>query len=94
MHLPRFDPAVEPETYLADINFRQFYTHKLHEYERADAIFAISASVSEEVKEYTTIDLSRVINISSAVEPEFRVLSLTPEHNQAFYQRYRLADTL
>ncbi|MFT4465815.1 MAG: glycosyltransferase family 4 protein [Sodalis sp. (in: enterobacteria)] len=86
-------PLLNPETYLADINFRQFYTNKLHEYERADAIFAISASAAEEVKKYTAIDPSRVINISSAVEPEFRVLSLTPEQKQAFRQRYHLPDT-
>lgn len=85
-------PLLNPETYLADINFRQFYTNKLHEYERADAIFAISASAAEEVKKYTAIDLSRVINISSAVEPEFRVLSLTAEQKQAFRQRYHLSD--
>lgn len=86
-------PLLNPETYLADSNLRQFYTHKLHEYERAAAIFAISASAAEEVKEYTAIDPSRVINISSAVEPVFRVLSLTPEQKQAFRQRYRLPDT-
>lgn len=86
-------PLLNPETYLADINFRQFYMHKLDEYERADAIFAISASEAEEVEKYTAIDASRVINISSAVEPEFRVLALTPAQKQDFRQRYQLPET-
>lgn len=86
-------PLLNPETYLADINFRQFYTNKLYEYERADAIFAISASAAEEVKKHTNIHPSRIINISSAVDPEFRVLSLTETQKINFLHRYQLPVT-
>lgn len=40
-------PLLNKERYLGDPNFREFYMNKLAEFERADAIFAISQSAAQ-----------------------------------------------
>ncbi|WP_413732438.1 glycosyltransferase family 4 protein [Sodalis sp. RH20] len=85
-------PYLNKEVYLADANFRGFYLERLHEYEYADAIFAISNSAADEVKRFTSIDHKRIFNISSAVEPEFCRLELDSQARARLKERYNLPD--
>lgn len=83
VRMPRSDPLLNKERYLGDPNFREFYMNKLAEFERADAIFAISQSAAQEVIEYTDIASDRVLNISSAVGEEFAVIDYSAERIQS-----------
>ncbi|BCL45858.1 hypothetical protein OIPHN260_53610 (plasmid) [Enterobacter roggenkampii] len=85
-------PLLNKERYLGDPNFREFYMNKLAEFERADAIFAISQSAAQEVIEYTDIPSDRVLNISSAVGEDFAVIDYSAEHIQSLKDKYRLPD--
>lgn len=85
-------PLLNKERYLGDPNFREFYMNKLSEYERADAIFAISQSAAQEVIEYTNIPGARVLNISSAVGEEFSVIEYTKDEIQKLKNKYSLPD--
>ncbi|EMX8699892.1 glycosyltransferase family 4 protein [Klebsiella michiganensis] len=85
-------PLLNKERYLGDPNFREFYMNKLAEYERADAIFAISQSAAQEVIEYTDIPATRIFNISSAVGEEFSVLKYSEDTLQALRDKYNLPD--
>ncbi len=64
-------PLLNKERYLGDPNFREFYMNKLAEFERADAIFAISQSAAQEVIEYTDI-ASDKINSSGRLYLSFK----------------------
>ncbi|HBR1314242.1 TPA: polymannosyl GlcNAc-diphospho-ditrans,octacis-undecaprenol 2,3-alpha-mannosylpolymerase WbdA [Klebsiella quasipneumoniae subsp. quasipneumoniae] len=85
-------PLLNKERYLGDPNFREFYMNKLAEFERADAIFAISQSAAQEVIEYTDIASDRVLNISSAVGEEFAVIDYSAERIQSLKDKYSLPD--
>ncbi|OHY69384.1 mannosyltransferase [Pluralibacter gergoviae] len=85
-------PLLNKERYLGDPNFREFYMNKLAEYERADAVFAISESAAQEVIKYTNIKSDRVLNISSAVGEEFTVNNYSEERVRSLKEKYGLPD--
>ncbi|CAI2401172.1 D-inositol-3-phosphate glycosyltransferase [Serratia ficaria] len=83
-------PLINKERYLGDPNYNEFYMNKLHSYETADAIFAISDSAREEVIKYTNIPAERIVNISSAVGGEFCINEYSEEDIASLRIRYNL----
>lgn len=83
-------PLLNKERYLGDPNYNEFYMNKLHSYETADAIFAISDSAREEVIKYTNIPAERIVNISSAVGGEFCIKAYSEEDIATLRLKYNL----
>ncbi|MCY0485480.1 glycosyltransferase family 1 protein, partial [Klebsiella pneumoniae] len=78
------------ERYLGEPNFRQYYYDKLAQYERADAIFAISRSSMQEVIDYTSIPAEKIINISSGVSDSFKIKDYTHDEIKDLRNKYHL----
>lgn len=87
-----FIPLMNKEQYLGDPNYCKFYMDKLIEYERADAVFAISKSVVQEVIDHTSISTDQIFNISFAVNQDFRVQTYSTEEIQLLKNKYNLPD--
>ncbi|HII3152918.1 TPA: glycosyltransferase family 4 protein [Klebsiella pneumoniae] len=83
-------PLLNKERYLGEPNFRQYYYDKLAQYERADAIFAISRSSMQEVIDYTSIPAEKIINISSGVSDSFKIKDYTHDEIKDLRNKYHL----
>lgn len=81
-------PLLNQETYLSNPDFKKFYLNKLKQLESAEGVLAISASASKEVKTHTTIAHDRVTNISSAVDPHFKIINTSDEDKSDLLKKY------
>lgn len=84
-------PLLNPDTYLYDPVYRKFYLDKLQEIESAEGILAISASASSEIKKNINISHDKVTNISSAVSPNFKKISIDDETKAKLLRKYDIA---
>lgn len=85
-------PLLNKERYLCDPNYHRFYMDKLTAFEHADAVFAISNSSADEVRQYTKVPAERITNISSAVGDEFGVRAYGEQELARLQQQYRLPE--
>ncbi|WP_281406638.1 glycosyltransferase family 1 protein [Rhizobium sp. P44RR-XXIV] len=83
-------PLLNRERYLGDPNYHKFYMDRLAEFELADAVYAISNSVVDEVLKHTNVPRERILNISSAVGDEFCVHTYDAGRQGRIKSRYKL----
>jgi glycosyltransferase involved in cell wall biosynthesis len=63
-------PAIHEKEYLSDPRSREWYFEKVEQFQRADALLAISQSSKEEAAKYFNIDKNKVINVSTASDDD------------------------
>ena len=83
-------PLVNAQTYLKDPTFREWYLRKVAAMRRADMWLAISESSRQEGIRYLGLDPERCINVSTAADPQFRILQIEPEREETLRQGYGL----
>lgn len=83
-------PFLYQDIYLRDAGLKAWYLRKIERLAKVDVVLAISESARREVMEVTGLDSSRVINISSAVDPRFLPQALSAAEEQSVRQRLGL----
>ncbi|MFC4525292.1 glycosyltransferase [Dyella halodurans] len=71
-------PLHKPDEYLRAGWVRDWYYSKIESLKRADVLLAISGHAREEAIQTLGLSPERVVNISSAVSPDFRPMEVTP----------------
>lgn len=84
-------PLSNPEEYLKhNPAYNRYYTDKIKNLKRADLLLAISEFSKKEAEDLLEISAEKIVNISSAVDPCFKKLTLTKVKADALYQRLQL----
>jgi glycosyltransferase involved in cell wall biosynthesis len=83
-------PLVYKKQYLTTEAQQDWYYRKLISAKRADLLLAISEATRQEGIDYLQLSPEKVVNISSAVDPQFTVRSASDESMLALRQRYGL----
>ena len=81
-------PLLLPEQHLSTPAIKHSYLRKLQWLKRADLLLATSESSRQEAIEALHVPAERVVNISTGVDEQFRVLSLSPDETAVLRERY------
>ncbi|MFK4825380.1 glycosyltransferase [Paenochrobactrum sp. BZR 588] len=84
-------PLSNPEEYLKNnAAYNHYYSKKIENLKRADLLLAISEFSKIEAEDLLKIPADKIINISSAVDPCFKKLTLSQRKIDALLQRLQL----
>lgn len=83
-------PLIHRRRYLNDPVTAKWYENKLNHLQQADLLLSISNSTRRECIEHLGIDGDRIVNVSTAAGPEFRVLHVDVDRQVAISNRYGL----
>ncbi|MBI3610811.1 MAG: glycosyltransferase [Nitrospirae bacterium] len=83
-------PLIFPDFYLADLRFKKWYYEKLGTLKECDLLLAISEASRQDAINLLGIAPEKIINISGAVDENFRKTPISPEDEAAFRHRYGL----
>lgn len=84
-------PLLNPVPYLENPAVAKWYESKLNYLKKAELLLSISESSRQEAIQHLGIPTDRVVNISTAADPQFRALQVEPEHEAALRERYGLS---
>lgn len=84
-------PLLYQDTYLPDERMKRWYLSRVEALKRADLLMTISECTRRDAIEHLGMDPSRIINISAAVDPMFRVGRPTPGVEAVLRERYGLS---
>jgi glycosyltransferase involved in cell wall biosynthesis len=80
-------PLLNPAQYLnSSPNYKQHYVGKIDELQRASLVLSISEYSRAEGIEYLSVDESRSVNISTAIDDNFQKLTISPADAAVFLQ--------
>ncbi len=85
-------PLLDKPFYFSDKLFGTWYMNKLENYQRADAILAISESSRKEMLDHTTYPAEKLFYISSGVSDQFQVRQYSDEKKAHLRQTYHLPE--
>lgn len=80
-------PLVESERYLKDDITRKHYLRKIENLNNADFLFAISEFSRDEGCALLRLPPERIINISSAIGDEFRIIPTTDTEKKSLFEK-------
>lgn len=83
-------PHVRPDVYLTDKQTRSWYMRKIDDLKKASLFLAISEHTRQEAIEALQLRLEQVVNISAAVDPNFKATVISPDQEGELRQRYGL----
>ena len=83
-------PYIHKEKYLIDTLYKNYYLRKIEYLKKADLILGISESSCSEIIEYLGIDKRKVVNISSAVDENFKPKKLSSEEKSALFKKFNI----
>ncbi|MCL2657704.1 MAG: glycosyltransferase [Betaproteobacteria bacterium] len=84
-------PLINPGQYLRpNPDVRRYYERKIDHLGRAAACLAISAFSRQEGLEHLNFDESAIVNISTAIEADFRPQHIAPSEAEALRQKFGL----
>ncbi len=83
-------PLLNKERYLTNPGAMKWYFGKLQSLVRNDFLLAISESSRQEAIEALSVSPDRVINISSAIEPTFRLIDISESEKQIIMDKYAI----
>jgi glycosyltransferase involved in cell wall biosynthesis len=83
-------PYLHQEHYLSMPFFREWYLRKIQSLKSAEMLLTFSESSRQQALEHLHLPAQRVVNISAAVAPDFKPVTLTPEAEASLLQRFRL----
>ena len=84
-------PLVQSEQYLKpNPSYEKFYQSKLIQLKQATAWLTISESSLAEARQHLALPADRIVNISGACDPIFKVIELQPEDQVAIAQRFSI----
>lgn len=83
-------PLIHSRHYLDNPTVQSWYLKKIDHLRRADLWLAISESSRQEAINYLGLPEDRTVNVSTAADDRFRVISISPEDDQRLRQRYGL----
>ncbi|UVK78019.1 MAG: D-inositol-3-phosphate glycosyltransferase [Sodalis sp. Fse] len=86
-------PLLNKPFYFADKLFSKWYIEKLANYQKSDAILAISHSSQNEMIENTNYPSEKIFYISSGVGEQFQIRHYTKEQKMRLMQNYHLPAT-
>lgn len=85
-------PLLNPDQYLTpNPNFAAYYERKLQSLKHAAEYFAISAYTRQEGLDCLGVDSDRIVNISTAIGPEFQLIELDEPSRDALYSKIGLS---
>lgn len=83
-------PLIHKDPYLANPAAAVWYHNRLAHLQRADLLLAISAASRQEAIDYLGTNPEQVVNISSAIDGQFKPLRYTIEETQTLRAKYGL----
>ncbi|PUE50657.1 glycosyl transferase family 1 [Limnohabitans sp. 2KL-1] len=83
-------PLIHADQYLLDADLKVYYNRKLKWIKQADLLLAISDSSRKEGIDHLQLDPEKVVNISTAIGPEFKPPSLNAEKIQAILAKFKI----
>lgn len=83
-------PYIHSQPYLENPVVSAWYQGRLGRARQADLLLAISSSTAQEATDYLDSDPDRVVNISSAIDERFRVISIAEDDAARLRSRYGL----
>ncbi len=87
-------PLVQAEQYLKpNPGYECFYQFKLAQLKKATAWLTISESSLAEARQHLALPVDRLVNISGACDPIFKVIQLRPEDKAALAQRFSIPES-
>jgi len=87
-------PLLNPKQYLdGNPEHARYYRRKVEQLKHAAVLLAISESSRQEVIEQLQMPSGQVFNVSSAVEPRFRVLEMSADAVAELRQKFGLGET-
>ena len=87
-------PLVQSEQYLKpNPGYESFYQSKLTQLKKATAWLTISESSLAEARQHLSLPVDRLVNISGACDPIFKVIQLQPEDKAALAQRFSIPES-
>lgn len=69
-------PALNPDEFLCEPNYRAHYERKLNTLKRAKLLLAISEHTKQEGLNYLEVDAKHIVNVSTAIGPEFKPIKV------------------
>jgi len=87
-------PLVQSEQYLKpNPAYESFYQSKLEQLKKATAWLTISESSLAEARQQLALPVDRLVNISGACDPIFKVIQLLPEDKAALAQQFSIPES-
>lgn len=87
-------PLVQSEQYLKpNPGYESFYQAKLAQLKKATAWLTISESSLAEARQHLALPVDRLMNISGACDPIFKVLQIPPEDKTVLAQRFSIPES-
>jgi len=81
-------PLIHKEYQNTHPNFKDWYFKKIEYLKKADLFLAVSNSSKQEAVEYLSIDESKIVNTSEAVDEKFQKISIPPNLKQSILSKY------
>jgi glycosyltransferase involved in cell wall biosynthesis len=83
-------PLVNQQSYLLDPEVRAYYFRKIESLKKASFLLAISEYSRQEAIRELGFREESIVNISSAVDSEFRVCEISPDEQRKLLYRYKI----
>ena len=80
-------PLLSPEKHLCVPGIKDYYLRKMQWFKRSDILLAISESSRREAIEALHIPEDRVVNISTGIEEQFRIIEIRPDDRLALLRK-------
>lgn len=84
-------PLLNPNQYLTpNPSYAKYYNRKIESLHKVSAYFAISAFSRQEGLQQLQVDADKIINVSTAIEADFKPLSISEDQTQHLGQKFGL----
>lgn len=85
-------PLVDAKNYLAnDQRYRDHYLRKVEQFKKSDVLFAISEFSRQEGVNLLDVSADKIVNISAAIDSDFRQLNFEPAGRQALMDKFGIS---
>ncbi|MFP3159782.1 MAG: glycosyltransferase, partial [Hydrogenobaculum sp.] len=81
-------PLIHKEYQSVHPNFKDWYFKKIEYLKKADLFLAVSNSSKQEAVEYLSIDESKIVSTSEAVDEKFQKIFIPPNLKQSILSKY------
>ncbi len=84
-------PYMNQDIYLNNKIQHEYYMRKIESLKKADLLFSISKSSKQEGIDYLNISENKIVNISAAVDNDFKKLELNDSEIKDLYKKYNIS---
>ncbi|MDD3343430.1 MAG: glycosyltransferase family 1 protein [Sulfurospirillaceae bacterium] len=87
-------PYINPKEYLRTASQKGYYYRKIESLKKADILLSISNASKEEAIKILSLDDTKIMNVSSALDPIFTTMKVSTQQKEEIRKKFNLKDNI